>query len=290
MLTRFLSRRVMRQLQIEAIAYGTSCLLEYKISDPRVKIMSKFLEYKGAQFSVGDVEDYLAILAEKGWKVSSRRNAKGYVIDFDDDKRINIYHNTKTNEWLIQEATCMDGRLPFDYEGLLNTFSQFEEWIVSAAKYYEVDLDSAPSKVRLKTNEPASNRVSLSKLASSAKVECIFDPYFDDQSLATLMTLMNLGMKIDENARVLTTKKIKKRLSHLMISSFEQEYQVSLDIRFCASVSEHRRFMLLSNGETIVLGCSLNSIDKNEAAHREYESFDRAFFDEEWKISEQLLK
>ncbi len=250
--------------------------------------MSKFPEYKGAHFSVADVEDYLTILAGKGWKVSSRKNGTGYVIDFDADKRINIYYNPRTNEWLIQESTCMDDRPPFSYEGLLNTFSQFQEWIVSAAKYYEVDLDSAPSKVRLKANEPASNRVNLSKLASSAKVACIFDPYFDDQSLATLMTLINLGMKIDENARVLTTKKIKKRLSPVMISSFKQEYQVSLDIRFCASASEHRRFMLLSNGETIILGCSLNSIDKNETAHREFEDLDRTFFDEEWKASEQL--
>jgi hypothetical protein len=60
--------------------------------------MSKFPEYKGAQFSVADVEDYLTILAEKGWKVSSRRNGTGYVIDLDDDKRINIYYSTKTNE------------------------------------------------------------------------------------------------------------------------------------------------------------------------------------------------
>ena len=250
--------------------------------------MSRFPEYTGAQFSIADVENYLEVFAGKGWKVSSLRNGTGYVIDIDVDKKIEIFHNPKANNWLIQVSPCMNGKFPFSYDGLLNTFSQFEDWIVSAAKCFEVDLSSAPSKVRLIAERPASNRVSLSKLVSSAKVACIFDPYFDDQALVTLMTLINLGLNIDENTRILTTRKIRNRLSSGMINSFNKEHQVSIDIRFCANESEHRRFMLLSNGETIIIGCSLNSIDKNETAHREFEALDRIFFEDEWRASEPL--
>jgi len=92
-------------------------------------------------------------------------------------------------------------------------------------------------------------------------------------------------MILKNDVRVLTTSKIRKRLSSQMISDFKKEKSVNLDIRFCSSDKEHRRYLLLSTGESLVVGCSLNSLDKNEAAHIENSQEDRMFFETQWDVS-----
>jgi len=86
---------------------------------------------------------------------------------------------------------------------------------------------------------------------------------------------------------VLTTSKIKNRLSSGLILDFEKETGVELDIRFCKSIKEHRRYLLLSTGDSLVIGCSLNSLDKNEAARIESLQEDQDFFKEQWELSSQ---
>ncbi len=51
---------------------------------------------------------------------------------------------------------------------------------------------------------------------------------------------------------------------------------------------EHRRFMLLSGGRSLLLGHSLNAIHKNEAIRVESDVEDRAFFDSEWAAATPL--
>ena len=58
-----------------------------------------------------------------------------------------------------------------------------------------------------------------------------------------------------------------------------------VEIRKSTSKNPHRRFMLLSGGQTLILGLSINSLDKDEAAHLEANTVDRAFFDSEWGAS-----
>jgi hypothetical protein len=49
------------------------------------------------------------------------------------------------------------------------------------------------------------------------------------------------------------------------------------------ATSEHRRFLLLSGGRSLLIGCSLNPIAKNEAvALGGGDAEDRAFFDGLW--------
>ncbi len=52
--------------------------------------------------------------------------------------------------------------------------------------------------------------------------------------------------------------------------------------------SEHRRFFLLSGGQSLILGPSLNSIHKNEAVRLEPDAEGRAFFDGVWAAAGPL--
>jgi hypothetical protein len=57
---------------------------------------------------------------------------------------------------------------------------------------------------------------------------------------------------------------------------------------FPGSPDEHRRFMLLSGGQSLILGPSFNTIHKNEATHVEPDAADRAFFDSIWATATPL--
>jgi len=48
---------------------------------------------------------------------------------------------------------------------------------------------------------------------------------------------------------------------------------------------EHRRFMLLSGGQSLLLGMSLNAVAKNEAVRVEPDVTDAPFLDSVWSAS-----
>ena len=246
--------------------------------------MSKFQEYPGANFSEVDVENYLEELAEKGWKVFKLRN--DYVVVIDDERKITTFFASRDKEWHI-DTSHLEGTLGFSSNPVVN-FQQFKNCFAKAAEYLGESLNGGPKSIRLKEATPVSNKNSIATLARNSAVNCIFDPYFDDKSIATLTTLVNLGMSLKNDVRVLTTLKIIKRLSMQMISDFKIEKGVNLDIRLCSSSKEHRRYLLLSTGDSLVIGCSLNSLDKNEAAHVENSQEDRDFFEIQWKDSSPL--
>jgi hypothetical protein len=246
------------------------------------KKMSKFHEYPGASFSEDDVENYLEELAEKGWGVFKRHNS--YVIVIEDERKITTSFSSYYKTWGVN-ASYMEGKLPFDSTYDIVNFQQFKVCFAKAAEYLGEDLNCGPASIRLKEVTPASNKRSLARLAHNNVVNCIFDPYFDDKSITILITLINLGMLLNKDVRVLTTSKSRGRLSMQMISDFKIEKGVNLDIRLCSSDKEHRRYLLLSTGDALVIGCSLNAIDKNEAAHMENSQEDRDFFETQWSAS-----
>ena len=243
--------------------------------------MSKFPEYTGANFSENDVETYLEELAEKGWGVF--KNRIYYIVVIDDERKITTWFAPFDKEWHV-DASYIEGTLGFSTNPVVN-FQQFKNCFAKAAEYLGEDLNGGPKSIRLKEATPASNKNSIASLARNNAVNCIFDPYFDDKSITTLTTLVNLGMALKTDVRVLTTSKSVRRLSMQMISDFKTEKGVNLDIRLCSSDKEHRRYLLLSTGDSLVVGCSLNSIDKNEAAHIENSQEDRDFFEAQWKAS-----
>jgi hypothetical protein len=244
--------------------------------------MSRFPPYTGAAFCEGDVEAYLSDLAEKGWKVYSDSKPASYVIDAGDENIIKTNYQPHQHHWVV--AAYMLGEPKFIK--MATTFHTFKSLIASAAQSLGIELDTGPKSIRLKESTPVSNRQGLAKLAHGSTVEGIFDPYFKDKSIANLVTLVNLGLTLAAVVRVLTTTKSKSGLTEQMIASFKSEKGTNLNIRFCDSNDEHRRFFLLSSGESLVIGCSLNSFDKNEVAFVETSADDRAFFEEQWNASQ----
>jgi hypothetical protein len=248
------------------------------------KEMSKFQEYTGASFSEDDVENYLEELAEKGWGVF--RHHSGYRIVIDDEREITTSFSSYHKKWRV-DASDIEGKLPFDSNPIVN-FQQLKKCFAKAAEYLGQDLDCGPDSIRLQETTPVSNKCSIARLARKNAVECIFDPYLDDKAIETLKTLVNLGMSLNKDVRVLTTSKVRNRLSKQLIEDFKTEKGVNLEIRFCLSDKEHRRYLLLSTGDSLVIGCSLNSLDKNEAAHIESSKADRDFFKTQWGAAQPL--
>jgi hypothetical protein len=242
--------------------------------------MSKFQQYSGAAFTQAEVEAFLEDLANKGWRVYADGPVK-YVIVVDDERLIKVEFFQPGKAWYV-EAFCR-GNIKFIESAL--AFHTLKKLVSDAAGSLDVDIQCGPKNVRLEENEPVSNRMGLAQLTHGAVVECIFDPFFDDKAIAVLNSLANLGLSLSAEVRVLTTSKGNSRLTAGMISGFKKEKNRDLNIRLCESDKEHRRFFILSSGESLVIGCSLNSLDKNEAAHVENSPDDRSFFEERWKKS-----
>lgn len=191
--------------------------------------MSKFQEYTGASFSEDDVENYLEELAEKGWGVFKHHNS--YVIVIDDERQITTSFNSYYKEWSVG-ASDIDGKLPFVSSNPVASFQQFKKCFAKAAEYLGQDLDCGPDSVRLQETTPVSNKCSIARLARKNAVECIFDPYFDDKAIESLKTLVNLGMSLNKDVRVLTTSKVRNRLSKQLIEDFKTEKGVNLESAF----------------------------------------------------------
>ncbi len=246
--------------------------------------MAKFPTYQGADFGESEVESYLEAIASSGWQVYADEKPGFYVIKVDEEKRIDIWFFTDFKEWTVEswnQGICLFGKGA-------TSFQSFKGLIANAMQCLGQALDSSPRNFRLKQQSPVSNRIGLVKLSHGANVQCIFDPYFDDKAIASLSILVNLGLKLIPEVRILITEKVKKRIPKQFITEFETEYSSKLNIRVCSSDKEHRRFLLLSSGETLILGCSLNSLDKNEAAHLESSPVDSDFFNEQWGQSNAL--
>jgi hypothetical protein len=248
-----------------------------------LNMTTKFPTYQGAGFGESEIESYLEEIASSGWKVyvDDQPVSPSYVIVVDEEKRIIIWFFSDSKEWTVDALD--QGEFLFT-KGATN-FQAFKELISAAMRSLGQVLDSGPKSIRLRHQSPLSNRVGLVSIAHGANVQCIFDPYFDDKVITSLGILVNLGLKLIPEVQILTTSKVKNRISQQVIDDFDLEYSSKLNIRICNSDNEHRRFLLLSSSESLVVGCSLNSLDKNEAAHVENSQEDRDFFESQWNLS-----
>ena len=74
------------------------------------------------------------------------------------------------------------------------------------------------------------------------------------------------------------------------VEAWLKQLGIDGEVRVMASNNEHRRFMLLSGGQSLILGPSLNAIHKNEAINLELDdSVDRLFFDKMWETATPLI-
>lgn len=161
---------------------------------------------------------------------------------------------------------------------LHENYRDLEIWIETAARKPQA---SAPATGRLTRVTPAANLEAIAALAQSAAVGEVFDPYLDDKGLANLKAISNLGLQLAPTVRLLTSSSGVKRLSKEYLAAWQTELNVTASVKTVNNPA-HRRFMLLSTGKSLIIGCSLNGTEKDEAIHLESDSDDRPFFEAEW--------
>lgn len=148
------------------------------------------------------------------------------------------------------------------------------------------------SSGRLSENTPATNYLTIAQLIQSSKIEAVFDPFLENLSLATLIEIMSFGDgEVAQGVRLLgsinkTAGRV-PRFTKAGVNAWLTQLGVTGEGRVMAQ-KEHRRFMLLSGGRSLLLGHSLNAIHKNEAIRVESDVEDRAFFDSEWAAATLL--
>ena len=144
-----------------------------------------------------------------------------------------------------------------------------------------------PTEARVSTGTPATNYRTISTLIGSSQVEAVFDPYLTNCSLEELRLILSFGSgSVADGVRLLgstaTTTGAIPRFTKAGVDVWLLQLGIAGDTRVVAAKSEHRRFMLLSTGHSLLLGPSLNAIHKNEAIRLEVDAEDRPFFDATW--------
>lgn len=143
---------------------------------------------------------------------------------------------------------------------------------------------SPPTRsVRLKPDQPASNVVRIASLIRSP-VEAVYDPYLSDRGLANLLAIVGTGGPgLAPDVRLLTARKSSRPLTLVMATKLFTELNCPRGaVRIEQNPKAHRRFMRLTGGTTLILGMSLDDIDKDEAAHVEDHAADGPFFESAW--------
>lgn len=257
-----------------------------------MKTPSPFSKKPPPQLSLEDIIGYLSECHSKGWEVFrdeepvSRVPAElteRFIIWLSEFVWIRVcYGNGKCGVFVHRQSDEIGVGWPETLQGL-------NELVAYGAKSYgRIDWPSAPSTGRLRQTTPATNFSVLAGLVGNASIEAIYDPYLDDQALANLLVLSNLGARISPRCRILSSRKVGTRLSSTYVQSWLAEIPGQITIRKTTNTDPHRRFMLLSSGQILILGLSLNSVSKDEAAHLETSAADRDFFNSEWQSSDAL--
>ncbi len=221
-----------------------------------------------------DVIGYLLEVAKQGWNVYADDDS--WVIDIDDCQQISIRQHGSS--WHVQPR---DSR----------TTRQFVPGTAINLTQLRACVDprlgqTRPSTARTREGHPASNLSKISQFVGSAKVLAIHDPYLNDAGLDNLRAVANLTNCIAPDIQLLTSSSGTQKLSKVFVTAFFSEFNcTSGEIRKIVTGKPHRRFFLLSGGQSLIIGMSLNNVDKNEVIHVEPDTEDRIFFGEQWKLS-----
>lgn len=170
---------------------------------------------------------------------------------------------------------------------------QLEEVVTEFIRKTLGSYPSVSTSARLSADTPATNFNSISTLIGNSEITAIFDPYLENLSLSNLITICSFGDgTISNNVRLLGSSKKAGGNNPTFtlngVSAFNTETGVAGTAKVMGSNSEHRRFMLLSGGKSLLLGHSLNAIHKNEALRVESDTEDLAFFDTIWTSATSL--
>jgi hypothetical protein len=148
--------------------------------------------------------------------------------------------------------------------------------------------------LRLRRGQLFSNYQRIVAAVGQNEVQALHDPYFDARALQTLSVLLDCGMPVSSSLRILTSEKITAPKEQTLVttaSAFNCERNFNLCLRSLSrQTSPHRRlFLLKENSIAVLIGCSLNDLNKDEALSRESAPDDFSWFEGQWLSATRLL-
>jgi hypothetical protein len=232
-----------------------------------ILLLREWTERKWCKIFRGDEQAELIIETDGGKKIYLRPSVGGYIV-----RRIPL------GVWK-DSAVAMSA-------------SALEEAVAQAFADYGEQWRSQAKTVRLGAGEPFSNVKKIADLIAGHEIQAVFDPYLDASGLTCLLDIFSCGAAQSYSLRLLsstrmTQGKVPRLTKSLMAQWFAQRGITAGEVRLMPP-SEHRRFMLLSGGQSLILGMSLNSIAKNEAVRLEPDTEDRPFFESVWASATPL--
>jgi hypothetical protein len=237
------------------------------------------------RLTTDDVVKFLVGCKAEGHQVYQKA-ANVFVLSLGDEAHLLLYAEEGTCAvHAYRLGTCVLQRRA-------ETVAQLERVITEAAGSCSVEWPFRPTFARLSATTPATNLASISGLVGTAEVQAVFDPYLDNQALSVLLNILSFNAGIADDVRLLACEKqakgVRPRLTRTFVDDWFKERGVANGEARLMLDGEHRRFMLLSGGQSLLLGMSLNSIAKNEAVRLEQDAEDRAFFDGKWATATPL--
>jgi hypothetical protein len=233
------------------------------------------------QVELADVVRYLTTVSVQGHQVfrDPVQPALFYVA-IDDNYRIRISVGGGRSQVQLQYLGNMKAFLDVTSGDALET--AVRELVV---RIPGMAWPSRPRAARLSATTPATNYRTISELVGSAQVHAVFDPYLNNRALDELRTILSFGDGgVADGIRLLSSESTGAipRFTKAGVDSWLQQLGISGEARVLPARSEHRRFMLLNDGQSLILGHSLNALHKNEAIRLEPDSRDREFFNSKW--------
>lgn len=268
--------------------FSVTGVAQQHVRRQRANVSSDFPKLPQSRLSHDDIVNYLVEQRQRGYEVFQHsRHNHILILMLDDVNRINF---------VIGDNCQLQGERYGQPYAIANvsTIIELRSAVDGIARgVLGAAWAGAPNRTRVAQNTPATNMVSISNLIGSSTIGGIFDPYLENRSLASLIDILSFGRgSVANGVRVLSTAKTTGgQIPHLTRAGFDAwlaQLKISGELRVMSS-AEHRRFILLSGGQSLLLGPSLNSIHKNEAVRLEPDVQDHAFFDQVWAQAQQLV-
>lgn len=241
-----------------------------------------FPNYPKPSLSRDDIVSYLLPFKNKGWDVYQGSHPDEFIIKVTNSW--NVWITFKDNKWVVFGGNSWATSYPENLLGLEESIERAVRF-VSNQDGRNLSWLESPRSVRLISSEPATNLNKLSVLIGSSSIEAIFDVYLDNKALSNILDIVSLGARTSSSIRIITsTKKVEdSKLTHNYINHFlSQISSTTVEVRHKTYKGHQRRFMLLSGGQSLIIGPSFNQVSVNEVAHLESNANDLIFFDNEW--------
>jgi hypothetical protein len=239
---------------------------------------------------IEDVVRYLTELNAQGHRVfRDPKQAEVFYIQLDDSYRIRISASGGRSQVQLHYLDSRQAHLDASsLEGVDKAVGTL------VRKVPGMTWPCRPIEARLSATTPATNYSTISKLVGASQVEAVFDPYLTNGALEELRVVLSFGSgTVANGVRLLgstsTTGGSIPKFTKAGVDAWLQQLGICGEARVVAARSEHRRFLLLSGGHSLLLGPSLNAIHKNEAVRLEGDAEDRPFFDSVWAAAATLV-